>query len=353
MDRYAARAVVGAGQWGTTLALHLAKHGPVTLLARDDAHARQLLAERRNSHYLPDITIPVEIEITADPASLAQASDLVVFAVPAAAMRSSAERVRDHLASSAVLLSVAKGLEQDTLLRMTEVLGDVLPDARGQIGAMSGPNLAREIARGLPASAVIAAEDEDVSRSASDMIGTRSFRVYRNRDVIGVELCGALKNIIAIAAGAAEQLGFGDNGKAGLITRGLAEMTRLGIAAGAHPLTFAGLAGLGDVIATCYSTLSRNHALGVELAKGRRWADIEGTLEGVAEGAYTVTAALALAARLEVEMPIAQEVHNAIYEGKSVQRCLIDLLSREQKDELAGVEEWARRAYAARSASGV
>jgi glycerol-3-phosphate dehydrogenase (NAD(P)+) len=211
---------------------------------------------------------------------------------------------------------------------------------------MSGPNLAPEIARGLPASSVIGAADDEVGARAIEMIGTRSFRLYRNHDVIGVELCGALKNIIAVAAGAAEQLGFGDNGKAGLITRGLAEMTRLGIAAGANPLTFAGLAGLGDVVATCYSPLSRNHRLGVELAKGRRWAEIEGTLPGVAEGAYTVTSALDMATRLGVEMPIAQEVYNAIFEGKSVQRCLIDLLSREQKDELAGVEEWARRAFA-------
>jgi len=349
MDRYAARAVVGAGQWGTTLALHLARRGPVTLLARDEEHARQLNGERRNSRYLPDITLPVEIEITGDPSAVTAANELVVFAVPAAAMRTSAERVRTAIHPDAVLLSVAKGLEGRSLLRMTQVLADVIPDAKGRIGALSGPNLALEIARGLPASAVIAAEDEDVSLRASEMIGMRSFRVYRNRDVIGVELCGALKNVIAIAAGAAEQLGFGDNGKAGLITRGLAEMTRLGMAAGAHPLTFAGLAGLGDVIATCYSALSRNHALGVELAKGRKWTDIEGTLAGVAEGAYTVDAALELAARHGVEMPIAQEVHNAIYEGKSVQRCLIDLLSREQKDELAGVEEWARRAYAARA----
>src|SRR5687768_14516902 len=211
---------------------------------------------------------------------------------------------------------------------------------------MSGPNLALEIARGLPASAVIAAEDEEISRKASEIIGTRSFRVYRNRDVTGVELCGALKNVIAIAAGAADGLGFGDNGKAGLITRGLAEMTRLGMAAGANPLTFAGLAGVGDVIATCGSNLSRNHQLGDQLASGRRWAEIEASLPGVAEGAYTVDAALALAARLGVEMPIAQEVHNALFEGKSVQRCLVDLLSREQKDELAGVEDWARRAFA-------
>jgi glycerol-3-phosphate dehydrogenase (NAD(P)+) len=346
MERHARRAVVGAGSWGTTLSLLLAKQGPVVLLARDDDQARQLMADRQNSRYLPGITLPVELEITADPSALADASDLVIFAVPSAAMRATAERVGASVASDAVLLSVAKGIEHGTRQRMTQVIADAIPQARGRIAAMSGPNLALEIARGLPASAVIAAEDEDVSRRASEMMGTRSLRLYRNRDVIGVEMCGALKNIIAIAAGAAEQLGFGDNGKAGLITRGLAEITRLGIAAGANPLTFAGLAGLGDVIATCYSTLSRNHALGVELAKGRTWPEIEGTLAGVAEGAYTVTSALEMASDAGVEMPIAQEVHNALFEGKSVQRCLIDLLSREQKDELAGVEDWARRAFA-------
>ncbi|HYI23523.1 MAG TPA: NAD(P)H-dependent glycerol-3-phosphate dehydrogenase [Candidatus Limnocylindrales bacterium] len=342
MELHARRAVIGAGTWGTTLALHLAKQGPVVLLARDEQQAQQLLADRENSRYLPGIRLPVELELTADPSAIGGATDLVVFAVPSAAMRSTAERVKDHLPNAAVALSVAKGIEQGSRLRMTEILADVIPAVESRIAAMSGPNLALEIAQGLPASSVIAAHDEEVSRRASEMIGTRSFRLYRNRDVIGVELCGALKNIIAIAAGAAEQLGFGDNGKAGIITRGLAEMTRLGMAAGANPLTFAGLAGLGDVIATCYSTLSRNHTLGVELAKGRKWADIEGTLPGVAEGAYTVTAALEMAADLGVEMPIAQEVHNALFEGKSVQRCLIDLLSREQKDELAGLEGWAR-----------
>ncbi len=256
-------------------------------------------------------------------------------------MRSTAARVAPAVHEDAVLLSVAKGIEHDTLQRMTEVLASEIPAAAQRIAAMSGPNLALEIARGLPASSVIAAEDEAVSLRASEMIGARSFRLYRNRDVIGVELCGALKNIIAVAAGAAEQLGFGDNGKAGLITRGLAEITRLGIAAGANPLTFAGLAGLGDVIATCYSNLSRNHTLGVELAKGGKWPDIADKLPGVAEGAYTVTSALQMATKLGVEMPIAQEVSNALYEGKSVQRCLIDLLSREQKDELAGFGEWS------------
>jgi glycerol-3-phosphate dehydrogenase (NAD(P)+) len=161
-----------------------------------------------------------------------------------------------------------------------------------------------------------------------------------NSDIVGVELCGALKNIIAIAAGSADGLGFGDNGKAGIITRGLAEMIRLGLAAGANPLTFSGLAGIGDVIATCGSGLSRNHRLGEELAAGRRWTEIERTLNGVAEGAYTVRAALAMADRLGVDMPIAREVEKALFEGKSVQRCLIDLLARESKDELADLPSW-------------
>jgi glycerol-3-phosphate dehydrogenase (NAD(P)+) len=200
-----------------------------------------------------------------------------------------------------------------------------------------------EIGRGLPASAVVAATEPALAERVVARLGRRRFRLYVNSDLLGVELCGALKNIIAIAAGAADGLGFGDNGKAGLMTRGVAEMTRLGIAAGANPLTFAGLAGIGDVIATCGSKLSRNHRLGEELAKGRRWSDIEAGLPGVAEGAYTVDAALALADRYGVEMPIAREVHNALFEGKSVRRCLVDLLARESKDELADFRAWAER----------
>ena len=334
-------AVIGAGTWGTTLALQLARTGPVTLLARDEAAAASIAEAHENVRHLPGFRLPVEIEVAADPSAVADASNLVIVAVPSAAIRAEAGRIASMLHPDAVLLSVTKGIERGSLLRMTEVLAEVIPAAHGRIGALSGPNLALEIARGLPASAVVASVEEGTGQRVLETLGSRSFRLYTNRDVIGVELCGALKNIIAIAAGAAERLGFGDNGKAGLITRGLAEMTRLGVAAGAHPLTFAGLAGVGDVIATCGSTLSRNHRLGEELAKGRTWAEIEADLPGVAEGAYTVDAALGLAARLGVEMPIAQEVHNALFEGKSVQRCLVDLLSRESKDELAGLEGWA------------
>ncbi len=334
-------AVVGAGAWGTTLAAILAQREPVTLLCHSPETAARIRDTRRNEARLPGIDLPADLEPADDPATLAAAADLVVFAVPSAHLRDTVERVSPYIPPTADLLSVVKGIERGTHLRMTDVIavaGGFDPD---RIAALSGPNLALEIARGLPASAVIAAEDEAVASRVQRRLGRREFRLYVNRDVLGVELCGALKNIIAIAAGAAEELGFGDNGKAGLMTRGLAEMTRLGIAAGANPLTFAGLAGIGDVIATCGSPLSRNHRLGAELARGRRWADIEATLPGVAEGAYTVDAALLLADELGVEMPIAREVHRALFEGKSVQRCLVDLLARESKDELADFDRWA------------
>jgi glycerol-3-phosphate dehydrogenase (NAD(P)+) len=341
-------AIVGSGAWGTTLALIVARSEPVTLLSHSRETAAVIAETRRNERRLPGVELPARVEVTADPSTLGGAQDLVILAAPSTYLRGTVERVAAAIPPSADVLSVAKGLETGTLLRMTEVVADASaavghPIGAARIAALSGPNLATEIARGLPASAVIASEDTALGDRIVARLARREFRLYTNRDVLGVELCGALKNIVAIAAGAADGLGFGDNGKAGLMTRGLAEMTRLGIAAGANPLTFAGLAGIGDVIATCGSKLSRNHRLGEELARGRSWQDIEASLPGVAEGAYTVDAALALAARHGVEMPIAQEVHNALFEGKSVQRCLIDLLSRESKDELADFQRWAER----------
>jgi len=333
-------AVIGAGAWGTTLALLVARTEPVLLLSHSAESAAHIAKTRRNESRLPGFELPPQVHVTADASLLAGAQDLVIVAVPSAHLRDMISRVGPHIPPTADVLSVVKGLESGTLFRMTEVIADAGGIDPERIGALSGPNLAQEIARKLPASAVVASVDADVGERVVERLSRREFRLYTNPDVLGVELCGALKNIIAIAAGAADGLGFGNNGKAGLMTRGLAEMTRLGIAAGANPLTFAGLAGLGDVIATCGSKLSRNHRLGTELANGRSWADIEMYLPGVAEGAYTVDAALALAARHGVEMPIAQEVHNALFEGKSVQRCLIDLLARESKDELADFQGW-------------
>ena len=343
-------AVVGAGAWGTTLAAILAQREPVVLLCHSPATAARIREDRRNEARLPGIDLPAGIRATHEPSALAGAMDLVVFAVPSAHLRSTVAEATPFIPPTADLLSVVKGIERGTHLRMTDVIAAAGGFDRHRIAALSGPNLALEIARRLPASAVVAAEDVELAARIQQRLSRRRFRLYVNRDVLGVELCGALKNVVAIAAGAAEELGFGDNGKAGLMTRGVAEMTRLGIAAGANPLTFAGLAGIGDVIATCGSSLSRNHRLGVELARGRKWAEIEATLPGVAEGAYTVDAALALADELGVEMPIAREVHRALFEGKSVQRCLIDLLARESKDELADYDRWAAQVGARRSA---
>ena len=336
-------AVVGAGAWGTTLAALLAGQEPVTLVCRSEAAAQEIRSSRRNERRLPGIELPDGVIPTAAPGAIAGATELVIVAVPSAHVRDVMTGLAGDVPASADVVSVVKGLEPGTLLRMSEVIADAGKIDASRIAALSGPNLAMEIARGLPASAVVAADDPDLADRVVERVGRREFRLYVNSDMLGVELCGALKNIVAIAAGAADGLGFGDNGKAGLMTRGLAEMTRLGIAAGANPLTFAGLAGIGDVVATCGSRLSRNHRLGEELAKGRKWAEIEASLPGVAEGAYTVDAALELARRLDVEMPIAQEVHNALFEGKSVQRCLIDLLSRESKDELADYRRWVER----------
>jgi glycerol-3-phosphate dehydrogenase (NAD(P)+) len=336
-------AVVGSGAWGTTLALIVARNEPVILLSHSAETAEHLNRTRRNEKRVSGIDFPANLHVTADPEMLGLAADLVIIAVPSAHLREMMGKLARHIAPTADVLSVVKGLEDGTLFRMTEVIADAAGIDPARIAALSGPNLAQEIARKLPASAVVASVDPRLGERIVERLSRREFRLYTNPDVLGVELCGALKNIVAIAAGAADGLGFGQNGKAGLMTRGLAEMTRLGIAAGANPLTFAGLAGLGDVIATCGSKLSRNHRLGAELANGRTWAEIEGFLPGVAEGAYTVDAALALAARHGVEMPIAQEVHNALFEGKSVQRCLIDLLSRESKDELADFGRWIER----------
>jgi glycerol-3-phosphate dehydrogenase (NAD(P)+) len=327
-------AVVGAGAWGTTLASIVARREPVLLVSHRVEVADEINATHRNERRLPGIDLPETLTATADVRALAESADLVILAAPSSHLRSVVEASALHVPASADVLSVVKGLERGSLLRMSEVIADAGGIEPARIAALSGPNLASEIARGLPASAVVAASDLELANRVADRLGRREFRLYVNSDILGVELCGALKNVLAIAAGAADGLGFGDNGKAGLMTRGLAEMIRLGAAAGANRLTFAGLAGIGDVIATCGSRLSRNHRLGEELAAGRPWAEIEATLPGTAEGAYTVEAALALADRYGVEMPIAQEVYRALFEGKSVQRCLIDLLARESKDEL-------------------
>jgi glycerol-3-phosphate dehydrogenase (NAD(P)+) len=332
-----ARVVVGTGAWGTTLAVLLARHGPVTLLARSPEVASAIGSVRENVAHLPGVALPDAIVVSADEGLVSAARELVVMAVPSAHMRASAARIASLVRSEAAIVSVAKGLEAGSLARMSEVLAAELPVDPRRIAALSGPNLAPEVARGMPAGSVVGAVDEGVGERVASLLGGATFRVYRNRDVVGVELAGALKNVVAIAAGAVEALGLGDNARAAIVTRGLAEITRLGVAAGASAPTFAGLAGMGDILATVASPLSRNHRLGMEVARGRPWAEVEASFGGVAEGAHTVVAALGLADRLGVELPIAREVQAVLFEGKPVADSMHDLLARDQKDELEGL----------------
>jgi glycerol-3-phosphate dehydrogenase (NAD(P)+) len=331
-------AVIGSGSWGTTLAVLLAHHREdVWLWARTAEEAEQLSTRRENARFLPGVTLPDKLHVSADIEATLRDAAVVLLVAPAQKMRANVQALRPYIPPDALILSCAKGLELGSLKRMTEVIREELPEAlRSNVGVLSGPNIAREIAGGLPASTVVAMEDQEKAARAQRLLNTPTFRVYTHDDVLGVELSGALKNIIAIGAGAADQLALGDNAKSFLLTRGLAEIARLGTAAGANPLTFAGLAGLGDLLCTCASPHSRNHYVGVELAKGRTLDDIRASMTQVAEGVFTIHAARELAGRYNVELPISDELYWALYEGKPVHRAVQDLMNRDLKHELQG-----------------
>ena len=326
--------VIGAGAWGTTLAVKLAAaERPVTIWAHSAAANSELAASRQNSHYLPGVTFPPNIRVATDEAYLAEPHRLFVLAVPSAHLRATLARLRPHLYPEATLLSVVKGIEEGTDLRMSEVIDQELPGRR--VAVLSGPNLAREIAAGLPAGTVIAAKDSALAAELATLFASDRFRVYTNPDVVGVELSGALKNVVALAAGFVDGLGLGDSAKAGIMTRGLAEMTRLGIAAGAQPLTFAGLAGVGDLIATCMSPLSRNRRAGELMASGLSWTEAAAQLNGVAEGVFTVRGALELAAKHGVQLPIAEQVDAVVHGGRPPMQAVAELMARAPQDELS------------------
>ena len=328
--------VVGAGAWGTTLAIKLAAaERPVTLWAHTAAVGEELATLRENRRYLPGVVFPPNLRVATDDAYLSEPHRCFVLAVPSAHLRETLQRLRPALFAEASLLSVVKGIEQGTHLRMSEVIEEELP-GRG-VAALSGPNLAREIAAGLPAVSVVASDDVELAAEFGALLGSDRFRVYTNPDLVGVELCGALKNVVALASGFVDGLGFGDSAKAGIITRGLAEMTSLGVAVGADPMTFAGLAGVGDLIATCMSPLSRNRRAGELMASGMSWADAAAQLNGVAEGVDTVRGALELAAERGVEMPIAEQVEAVVHAGRPPMQAVAELMSRVQKDELTGM----------------
>lgn len=332
-------AVVGTTEWGTTLGMMLSRKGmKVSLWARTDEEAERLNRERENTARLPGFPFPEGLRATASLGDALHKVALVILAVPSQDMRHNVRLVREYLDSSMLILSAAKGLEVDSAKRMSQVISEELDHCfHRNICVLSGPNLSKEIARGLPATTVVAARDASVAARVQKMMASPLFRVYVNTDVVGVELGGVLKNVIALAAGMVDGLGYGDNTKAGLITRGLAEITRLGVAAGANPLTFAGLAGLGDLVATCASPLSRNRFVGQELAKGRPLEEITASMTGTAEGVTTTVAALKLAGELGVEMPIAQQVYRVLHEGLDVRQGIAELMGRELKHEFADI----------------
>lgn len=327
-------AVVGATAWGTTVGIMLAARSDVFLLARTEDEAAKLASQRENAAHLPGIHFPERLKVTASPAEALSEAELVVLGVPAQTMRDNLRCVRDCLAGSILLLNLSKGIEIETTRRMSEVMAEELgAGVNDRIAVLSGPNFAKEVNQGLPTATVIASKSPEVAARIQRVISSPNFRAYVSDDVVGVELGGALKNIMALAVGMSDGLGYGDNSRAALITRGLAEITRLGVAAGARPLTFAGLAGMGDLVATCTSQLSRNRFVGQELAKGRKLDEILSSMMGIAEGVDTTVAALRLAHQLGVEMPIAEQIYRVLFEECEVRQAVPALMGRELKHE--------------------
>jgi len=327
--------VLQAGSWGTTLATILARDGgkDVVLWVRDAAQAKEIAARRENRKYLAGIRVPDRVEVTSD-LERAMASDDLIVAAPSRGVRELRDRVSAQLRREHRILSATKGLADDGR-RMSQLWAEALAPER--IAVLSGPNISREIAAGLPAPTVIASVDAATAQHFQSLVGTPMFRVYTNADVVGVELCGALKNIIALGAGAIDGMGYGENAKAGFVTRGLAEIARYGFAEGANPLTVAGLAGFGDLIATCTSKFSRNRTVGEMLAKGVPVGEITQRLGGqVAEGMSTAEATYRAAGKRGVVMPITEQTHLVLSEGKPIREAMRDLMDREQGEEIAG-----------------
>ena len=322
--------VVGTTSWGTTLAILLARRGhDVRLWARTGDEAAQLEADRENVRFVSGHRFPEELEVTSSPDTAFSDTELIVLAVPSRSLRENVRTVRGFIDELATVVVATKGLEAGTSKRMSEVLVDELPEGlHSRICALSGPNLAAEIIGGKPTSTVVASENAEAAVIAQEAINSPLFRVYTNDDVPGVELGGALKNIIAIGAGICDGLGYGDNAKAAIMTRGLAEIARLGVACGARQQTFAGLAGIGDLIATCSSPLSRNHYVGEQMAGGNSLSEITDSMDNVAEGIDTTAAARGLAEKHGVELPITDGIHRILFDSVPLDRAISDLLGR-------------------------
>ncbi|HLL90480.1 MAG TPA: NAD(P)H-dependent glycerol-3-phosphate dehydrogenase [Tepidisphaeraceae bacterium] len=336
--------ILGDGAMATVCSILLTQGGHrVAMWGAFEESIERLMQDREQRRLLPGVRVPPDVRLTANDADCFAGATMVLSAVPTQYARSVWKRVGRHLPAGVPIVSVAKGIENDTLLRPTQVIADVLGGGKafGSAGpacdwplvALSGPNIAGEIARYLPATAVAACDDDGLGRRVQATFSTQWFRVYTNADAIGVELAGATKNVIAIAAGILDGLAAGNNAKAALVTRGLVEITRLGVAMGARETTFHGLAGLGDLITTCVSPEGRNRTVGEQIGKGRKLADVLGMMDSVAEGVPTTKAVVQLASRYAVPMPITEAVHAVLFEGKDAIAALTDLMTRDPRRE--------------------
>lgn len=330
-------AIIGAGSWGTALSIALsrsrAQHA-ISIWAHETEVVESMRSRRVNDVFLPDFELPVGIAPTGNLVEAIEGADIVLGVMPSTHARRLYTQIARHAAPHTAFVSATKGLEPETLLRMSEVIGQVMPVKRApRIAVLSGPSFAREVARGDPTAIVIASQDGQLAAEIQEEFSGPTLRLYSNSDVPGVELGGAVKNVIAIAAGVTEGLGFGHNTLAALITRGLAEMSRLAIALGGRPETMAGLAGMGDLVLTCTGALSRNRGVGVELGRGRKLDEIVGSTRMVAEGVSTTAATRTLARRLGIEMPITEQMHAVLYEGRSPRDAIRELMERRLKGE--------------------
>ncbi len=327
-------AVIGAGSWGTTAAALAAHSTPTVLWARREEVAESIATRHRNPDYLSDFALPAELTATTDLSRAVDDAAAVVMAVPSHGFREVFTQIAPGISPETPVVSLTKGIEQGTLATMTAIVADVAAGHDpAHIGVLTGPNLAVEIMSGQPTASVMAFPDLATARALQSVFMGPTFRVYTNDDVAGCELGGALKNVMAIAAGMSDGLGFGDNTRATLITRALAELTRLGTALGGRPSTFAGLAGMGDLIATCISTNSRNHRVGFNMAQGKSLDQVVAEMRMVAEGVKTTRAVLGLAARSGIEMPIATHVGRVLYEGLDPRDAVLSLMTRDPKSE--------------------
>lgn len=333
-ERAESIAVVGAGSWGTAFAAMLAgRHADVALWAYEAEVCADIRSGRENRAFLPGVSLPAAVRATNDLAEAVAGRTVVAFAVPSHHLRDVAARAAGRLDRDACLVSLAKGVENGTLRRMTEILAETSPAHEGRVAALSGPTFAREVAEGKPTGATVAARDLAVARRLQHALSGNRFRVYADDDVVGIEIGGALKNVMAIAAGICDGLGFGHNARALLITRGLAEIARLGVHLGAHPQTFAGLSGMGDLVLTCTGDLSRNRTVGMRLGRGEPIGEVLAGMTMVAEGVRTARAAVELSRRTGVPLPISEQVHRIVYEGKDVRDAVTELFARALKTE--------------------